>query len=218
MDGQGSEGTMVSLAIEETLAVLTRCSFEENHRQPILNLGGVPALAELVQVSFYGLNYQLQTGKLTPSLSSEQVERALHGELSPESVQKDEKTPSSEVRRLACVAFTNLTFGNASIKKYLCHFDGFVPVMVQQLRSPFLNVRKNTAHVFRNLAWKADKSSKTVLSESGVVTVLMALAMEATKRINGDPEEEAALKVILSALWNLSAHCGKNKVSLFIPS
>ena len=52
MDGQGSEGTMVSLAIEETLAVLTRCSFEENHRQPILNLGGVPALAELVQVSF----------------------------------------------------------------------------------------------------------------------------------------------------------------------
>lgn len=36
--------------IEETMAVLTRCSFDEAHRQPIFNLGGIPALAELIQV------------------------------------------------------------------------------------------------------------------------------------------------------------------------
>ena len=36
--------------IEETMAVLTRCSFDESHRQPIFNLGGIPALAELIQV------------------------------------------------------------------------------------------------------------------------------------------------------------------------
>ena len=36
--------------IEETMAVLTRCSFDEQHRQPIFNLGGIPALAELIQV------------------------------------------------------------------------------------------------------------------------------------------------------------------------
>ena len=36
--------------IEETMAVLTRCSFDEAHRQPIFNLGGIRALAELIQV------------------------------------------------------------------------------------------------------------------------------------------------------------------------
>ena len=36
--------------IEETMAVLTRCSFDESHRQPISLLGGIPALAELIQV------------------------------------------------------------------------------------------------------------------------------------------------------------------------
>ncbi len=30
---------------------------------------------------------------------------------------------------------------------------------------------------------------------------------------SGSGKEESALKVILSALWNLSAHCRKNKVS-----
>jgi hypothetical protein len=36
--------------IEESLAVLTRCSFDESHRQPIFLLGGIPALAEIIQV------------------------------------------------------------------------------------------------------------------------------------------------------------------------
>ena len=38
--------------IEETMAVLTRCSFDESHRQPISLLGGIPALAELIQVRY----------------------------------------------------------------------------------------------------------------------------------------------------------------------
>ena len=37
--------------IEESMAVLTRCSFDESHRQPIFLLGGIPALAELIQVT-----------------------------------------------------------------------------------------------------------------------------------------------------------------------
>ena len=40
----------IEMNIEETMAVLTRCSFDESHRQPIFNLGGIPALAELIQV------------------------------------------------------------------------------------------------------------------------------------------------------------------------
>ena len=42
--------------IEETMAVLTRCSFDEQHRQPIFNLGGIPALAELIQVKSFVIN------------------------------------------------------------------------------------------------------------------------------------------------------------------
>ena len=123
-----------------------------------------------------------------------------------------------EVRRYAVVALTNLTFGNASIKTFLCSFPGFVPIMVGQLQSPWENLRKATAHLFRNLAWKADKTSKAVLSESEVVTVLMAAAMTVASRsatVTSGAElgkEEPTLKVILSALWNLSAHCRKNKV------
>jgi hypothetical protein len=42
----------VRVNIEETMAVLTRWSFDESHRQPIFLLGGIPALAELIQVLF----------------------------------------------------------------------------------------------------------------------------------------------------------------------
>ena len=133
------------------------------------------------------------------------------------------KPPCAEVRRYAVVALTNLTFGNASIKSYLCGYPSFVTIMVDQLRLQKTsmssdNLRKATAHLFRNLAWKADKGSKQVLAESDVVAVLVRAAMDVGARMNsagGDGKDvEPALKVILSALWNLSAHCRKNKVKL----
>ena len=46
-------GQWMSMNIEETMAVLTRCSFDEAHRQPIFMLGGIPALAELIQVCLF---------------------------------------------------------------------------------------------------------------------------------------------------------------------
>ena len=58
-DAYGSEGAgqhagqWMSMNIEETMAVLTRCSFDEAHRQPIFMLGGIPALAELIQVCLF---------------------------------------------------------------------------------------------------------------------------------------------------------------------
>jgi hypothetical protein len=119
------------------------------------------------------------------------------------------------VRRYAVVALTNLTFGNATIKSFLCHMPNFVSLMVGHLRTPLENLQKATAHLFRNLAWKADKQSKHVLSECGVVHVLLTLAMDvAFGRGSANHKEESMLKVVLSALWNLSSHCGKNKVTL----
>lgn len=65
-----------------------------------------------------------------------------------------------------------------------------------------------TASVLRNLSWRADTSSKGALREVGAVPGLMRAAMDAQK--------ESTLKSILSALWNLSAHCSVNKVDICV--
>ena len=118
------------------------------------------------------------------------------------------------------MALTNLTFGNSSIKSYLCTLPTFINIMVDQLESQTENLRKAISHLFRNLAWKADKASKIVLSDSGVVSILISSAMRLSAksmvvtqigRTVEPGRDEQTLKVILSALWNLSAHCRKNK-------
>lgn len=58
----------------------------------------------------------------------------------------------------------------------------------------------------RNLSWRADQASKKILREVGAVSTLMKAAVEAKK--------ESTLKSILSALWNLSAHCSMNKADI----
>ena len=57
----------ISLNIEETLAWLTKWSFDESHRQPIGLLGGVPAIAEFIKVSIdleYPLNNLFYINKM----------------------------------------------------------------------------------------------------------------------------------------------------------
>lgn len=61
-----------------------------------------------------------------------------------------------------------------------------------------------TASVLRNLSWRADAHSKQALRQVDACTALMLTAMEVKK--------ESTMKSILSALWNLSAHCNMNKV------
>ena len=121
------------------------------------------------------------------------------------------------------MALTNLTFGNSSIKSYLCTLPTFIATMADQMESPSENVRKATSHLFRNLAWKADRASELVLSDSGVVNILVASAMRlaaqsmvVTQRGRSvEPgRDEQTLKVILSAVWNLSANCMKNKADI----
>jgi len=52
---------------------------------------------------------------------------------SPSSSSSSTRNPCVEVRRYAVVALTNLTFGNANIKSFLCSFQGFIPIMVGQV-------------------------------------------------------------------------------------
>lgn len=61
-----------------------------------------------------------------------------------------------------------------------------------------------TANVLRNLSWRADNNMKTTLKELNTVTALTLAAMK-------NESKETTLRAILSALWNLSAHCSKNK-------
>ena len=41
----------MNINILETIGLLTRCSFDERYREPIISLGGVQTLAEFLLVS-----------------------------------------------------------------------------------------------------------------------------------------------------------------------
>ena len=47
---QEGGGLILNVNIEQSMAMLTKCSFDESHRQPISLLGGIRALAEVLQV------------------------------------------------------------------------------------------------------------------------------------------------------------------------
>ncbi|XP_045516064.1 adenomatous polyposis coli protein-like isoform X1 [Pieris brassicae] len=110
------------------------------------------------------------------------------------------------MRKYAGMTLTNLTFGDGNNKSLLCSFKDFMMALVEQLESPNDDMRQVTAAVLRNLSWRADANSKQVLREVGAVKGLTKAAMTCQK--------EATLKSVLSALWNLTAHCSMNKVAL----
>ncbi|CAG0902403.1 unnamed protein product [Darwinula stevensoni] len=157
------------------MATVMKLSFDEDHRHSVCQLGGLQAIAELVQ-----------------------LEHEAHGPAGDPCC--------STLRRYAGMALTNLTFGDGTNKALLCSYRGFARALVSQLYSPSEDLRQVTASVLRNLSWRADSGSKAVLQEVGTVSALMQAAMEAKR--------ESTLKSILSALWNLSAHCGENKAEI----
>ncbi|XP_057339879.1 adenomatous polyposis coli homolog [Microplitis mediator] len=111
-----------------------------------------------------------------------------------------------EVRKYSGQILTNLTCDDNKNKSLLCSFPGFLRAWVTQLRSPSEEAHQVTASVLRNLSWRADNNSKRMLRESGTVKILMESAIIS--------KCEATLRSILSALWNLSAHCTINKAEI----
>ena len=110
------------------------------------------------------------------------------------------------MRRYACMALTNLTFGDGTNKALLCSMKSSMLALVSQLFNTNEELCQVAASVLRNLSWKADLASKKTLREVGAVTSLMKASMRVQK--------ETTLKSILSALWNLSAHCSENKADI----
>ncbi|XP_049945823.1 uncharacterized protein LOC126427981 [Schistocerca serialis cubense] len=158
------------------IAALMKLSFDEEHRHAMCHLGGLLAVAELIQ-----------------------MDHEAHGGATSDQA-------CVTLRRFAGMALTNLTFGDGANKALLCSLRPFMRALVAQLASPSEDLRQVTASVLRNLSWRADGASKQALREVGAVPALVRAAMAGTK--------EATLKSILSALWNLSAHCSMNKVDI----
>ncbi|XP_001358709.3 uncharacterized protein Apc [Drosophila pseudoobscura] len=124
------------------------------------------------------------------------LDHAVHGP-------KPEDQCCNSLRRYALMALTNLTFGDENNKALLCGQKQFMEALVAQLDSAPDDLLQVTASVLRNLSWRADSNMKAVLNEIGTVTALALAAMR--------NKSENTLKAILSALWNLSAHCSTNK-------
>ncbi|XP_044743174.1 uncharacterized protein LOC123305506 isoform X2 [Chrysoperla carnea] len=160
----------------QIIANLMKLSFDEGHRIAICQLGGLQAIAKLIQ-----------------------VDHLVHGSDS-------EDLQCITLRRYAGMALTNLTFGDGNNKALLCSLHEFMQVLVKQLYSNSEDLKQVTASVLRNLSWRADSQSKQILREVGAVVGLAYAAMNSQK--------EATLKSVLSALWNLSAHCSINKADI----
>ncbi|KAL3278480.1 hypothetical protein HHI36_013799 [Cryptolaemus montrouzieri] len=125
-----------------------------------------------------------------------EMEHKIHGGVT-------EETNCNLLRKYSCMVLTNLTFGDSGNKALLCSYKDFIKALVIQLQSPNDELRQVTASVLRNLSWRADSTSKEILKDVGCVRGLMKAAMMDNK--------ENTLISILSALWNLSAHCTENK-------
>ncbi|KAK7095933.1 hypothetical protein V1264_005287 [Littorina saxatilis] len=174
-EGAGSKAADIDHHPGPAIAALMKLSFDEDYRHAICTLGGLQAMAELLEVDH---TKQGNTGD----------------------------NYSITVRRYACMALTNLTFGDGKNKALLCSMQPAMHALVAQLRSPNEDLCQGAASVLRNLSWRADLASKKTLREVGAVTTLTESAMAVKK--------ETTLKSILSALWNLSSHCSENKAEI----
>ncbi|KAF5273389.1 hypothetical protein FQA39_LY07406 [Lamprigera yunnana] len=168
---------------------------EDGDRHP------VQTIAHLMKLSFDEGHRQAicQLGGICTLANLIETEHILHGSIT-------EEGHCVLLRRYSCMALTNLTFGDSGNKALLCSFKEFMRALVTQLHNPCDELRQVTASVLRNLSWRADGTSKEILREVGAVSSLMKAAMIDNK--------ENTLKSILSALWNLSAHCTENKSEL----
>lgn len=157
------------------------------------------AISSLMKVSFdeEHRHAMCELGALQVIPNLVHLDHAVHGP-------KPEDQCCNSLRRYALMALTNLTFGDENNKALLCGQKQFMEALVAQLDTcgpdDLLQV---TASVLRNLSWRADSNMKAVLNEIGTVTALAKAAMR--------NKSENTLKAILSALWNLSAHCSTNK-------
>ncbi|CAG0890749.1 unnamed protein product, partial [Cyprideis torosa] len=133
------------------MATLMKLSFDEEHRTTMATLGGLQAVAELIQ-----------------------IDEAVHGcQVSSEFC--------VTLRRYALMTLTNLTFGDSGNKALLCSSRKFMKSLVNQLSADCSDLVQVSASLLRNLSWQAGPASKAVLREAGAVTALSLAVLSITK-------------------------------------
>lgn len=179
----------------DALRSILRNELSDNiDRHPIQGIG------TLMKISFdeehrYAM---CQLGALQTIATLIQLDHAVHGAIATDA-------NCITMRRYAGMCLTNLTFGDGNNKALLCSNKSFMRALVDQINSNTQDdLVQVTASVIRNLSWRADQNMKEVLSEIGTVKILAHAAMRGN-------HPENTLKAILSASWNLSNHCTKNK-------
>jgi adenomatosis polyposis coli protein len=161
----------------------------------------IQAIGTLMKISFDEEHRfaMCQLGALQTISTLIQLDHAVHGSLSTSS-------NCITMRRYAGMCLTNLTFGDGNNKALLCSNKSFMKALVDQINSSSDELVQVSASVLRNLSWRADVNMKQALNEIETVKILTTVAMKCV--------QETSLKAILSALWNLSNHCAKNKAEI----
>lgn len=161
----------------------------------------IQAIGTLMKISFDEDHrfVMCQLGALQTISNLIQLDHAVHSAASTSS-------NCITMRRYAGMALTNLTFGDGNNKALLCSNKNFMKALVDQINSNSDELVQVTASVIRNLSWRADTNMKQALNEIDTIKILTSAAMKCT--------QENTLKAILSALWNLSNHCAKNKAEV----
>lgn len=114
------------------------------------------------------------------------------------------QSTDNSLRKYASMTLTNMTFGNTKNKALLGNNPGIVKALLKNLGVLMdEDLVQVSASVLRNLSCKADERSKTVFQECNAVGSLMTSA----QKVSG----ESALRTIMFAVWNLSAHSSQNK-------
>ncbi|KAL7051415.1 hypothetical protein ACKWTF_004457 [Chironomus riparius] len=180
----------------DALRLILRNELSDNvDRHPI------QAIGTLMKISFdeEHRHAMCQLGALQTISTLIQLDHAVHGSTSSDS-------SCITMRRYAGMCLTNLTFGDGNNKALLCSNKNFMKALVDQINCNSDELVQVTASVIRNLSWRADANMKEALNEIKTVKILALASMKCT--------QENTLKAILSALWNLSNHCAKNKAEI----
>ena len=130
-----------------------------------------------------------------------------------------------------CFTLSDIVFNTvhcihiAQVKVCLTSHPQLLSAMSGLLSGPAQPAQKAAAHLVRNLAWRADSRAQACLARAGLAGALLDCARRQaaplTRATRAGPAVEPgpgpatqALKVILSGLWNLSAHASGSKATL----
>ncbi|XP_065063973.1 uncharacterized protein LOC135690373 [Rhopilema esculentum] len=111
---------------------------------------------------------------------------------------------SITLRKYAGMALINLTYSDSRNKNILLEMKGALKAVLAGLSSSEEEeLVQVSAGILRNVSWKSDENGKRTLAEVGTARSLMTSVQHI--------RSEAAIRSILSAVWNLSAHTPDNK-------